>query len=59
MTVSELIEKLQKVPGHLQVSVNDETNGYFHDTVESVFHMQEDVEYGDPESVVLIVNGVD
>lgn len=56
MTVAELIIKLQTMPQNLQVSVNDECGGNFHDTVGSVFHCPADPWYGDAECVVLAVN---
>ena len=59
MTVAELILKLQAMPQHLQVSVNDEQGGNFHDTVGMVFHSPADPEYDDAECVVLVVNEED
>ncbi len=59
MTVAELILKLQAMPQHLHVSVNDELGGNFHDTVGTVWHCPADEEYGDVECVVLAVNEED
>lgn len=58
MTVAELIEQLRQLPQHLQVSINDETGGTFHDNIDFVYHWQPDEEnkYDDPECVVLVVN---
>ena len=59
MTVAELILKLQAMPQHLPVSVNDEQGSNFHESVGTVWHCATDDEYGDAECVVLAVNEED
>lgn len=50
MTVAELIAKLQTMPQHLQVSVDDHQSGHFVESVDDVFHCS------DINSVIIVVN---
>jgi len=56
MTVAEIIAQLQQMPQDLPVSVNDECGGVFHEDVTFVFRVDADVEHGDRECVILVVN---
>lgn len=58
MTVAELIKQLKKLPQNISVSVNDESNGIFHEVVEEVFDMPESTDGFDKACIILVVNGV-
>jgi hypothetical protein len=60
MTVAELIGLLKQLPQDAPVSVNDELGGVFHEDVECVMYLPEDIqkEYGDRACVVLVVNEI-
>lgn len=60
MTVAQLIELLKQCPQDAPVSVNDELGGVFHEDVECVMYLSEEVqeEYGDRACVVLVVNEI-
>jgi hypothetical protein len=59
--VSELIAKLKKLPQDLEVGVNDEKNGIFHDSIDYVFHHtpEDNNPDGDVEQVVIGINSED
>jgi hypothetical protein len=56
MTVAELIEKLKQLPQHLEVCVNDEGNGIYHDAIDAVFDIADDAEFDESAAVVIAVN---
>jgi hypothetical protein len=56
MTVSELIEKLKQLPQHLEVCVNDEGNGIYHESIDAVFDIADDAEFDESAAVVIAVN---
>lgn len=58
MTVADLIERLRGMPQDLQVCINDENGGTFHENIDFLYHFKPDPDntYGDLESVVIVVN---
>lgn len=56
MTVAQLIELLSQMPQDLPVQINDEAGGVLHETIDSVFEIADDPEYGDCAAVVIAVN---
>lgn len=58
MTVAELIEKLQALPQHLEVCVNDECGGIYHEQIDAVFEIADDAEFEESAAVVIAVNSL-
>ena len=58
MTVAELIKKLQALPQHLEVCVNDENNGIYHESIDAVFEIEDDPEFEESAAVVIAVNSL-
>lgn len=58
MTVADLIERLRAMPQDMQVCINDERGGAFHENIDFVYHFKPDPDdtHGDLESVVIVVN---
>lgn len=56
MTVAELIAKLQTLPQHLDVCVNDERGGTFHEEIDAVFDIDEDKDNDESACVIIAVN---
>lgn len=59
MTVAELIKILQTLPQDLQVSVNDEVNGIYHESIGTPFVVPYDEISGDSACVCFPVNEED
>lgn len=56
MTVAELIEKLKALPQDLEVHINDECGGNYHEEIDAVFEIADDPEFGDEACVIVAVN---